>query len=440
MAQPSADDTAPPIGRDDYSLTPVPDKARYSWLVVALQRFGQLSTISQFLIGAALGFGLPFWHALLALTIGTVVLELITILVGIIGVRQGLSTSVVARWSGFGRKGSALIGLTIAISLIGWFGVQNGVFAEGLSQSVGVLPTWAWALVGGLIVTVICAIGFRGMAWVAGVSVPAFLILVLFTVGREFTRHDVGSLLAAEPAGPPLSIGAATTIVAGGFIVGAIMSPDMTRFNRTVADVVKQTVVGVTLGQYVIGVSGILLALALRTSDVAAIVVGTSGLLGAIILVAATLKVNDWNLYSGSLGLVNVIDVLTGRAVNRVWVTLVIGVVGSALSAFGILDYFTDFLNFLGVLVPPVAGILIAEYFVVRTWRRELDESKTRGILPPNAPEWVPAGLVAWAAGWAVGYFVPIGIPALTSTIVAFVVYWLAVRLPFLQPIAAKES
>jgi purine-cytosine permease-like protein len=30
-----------------------------------------------------------------------------------------------------------------------------------------------------------------------------------------------------------------TTLVAGGFIVGAVITPDMTRFNRSAADVVK---------------------------------------------------------------------------------------------------------------------------------------------------------------------------------------------------------
>lgn len=54
------------------------------------------------------------------------------------------------------------------------------------------------------------------------------------------------------------------------------------------------------------------------------------------------------NLYSGSLGLVNTIDVLTGRKINRVWVTLAVDIIGSVLSAVGILNYFTDLLTFLG--------------------------------------------------------------------------------------------
>lgn len=415
--------TDPSLGQDDYSLERVPDEARYSWWSVATQRFGQLSALAQFLLGATLGMGMTFWQAVLAITLGSVLLEIVTIFVGIAGVREGLSTSVLARWTGFGRKGSALIGLTIAISLIGWFGVQNAVFAEGLHSLVGGLSVPVWSLVGGIAVTAIVVFGFRGMAWTAYVTVPAFLVLAAWAVWHELSRHSLGELLASEPAGQPLSLAAGATLVAGGFIVGAVMTPDMTRYNRTTADVIKQTVIGVTLGEYVVGLSGVLLAHAVRTSDIVAIITTTSGLLGTIVLIASIVKINDWNLYSSTLGLVNVVDVLTGWKIGRGQITIFVGIVGSILSATGILGHFIGFLTFLGILIPPVAGIMIAEYFVVRAWRADLELSRARGGLPADAPEWVPASLAAWLAGSLVGHFVQIGIPAINALAVAFLGY-----------------
>lgn len=408
---------------DDFSLTRVPETARYSWVSVALQRFGQLSALAQFLLGATLGMGLTFGRAVLAITLGSVMLELATILVGIAGVKQGLSTSLLARWTGFGRKGSALVGVVVALSLIGWFGVQSAIFAEGLQSLLGGPPAWLWSLIGGLIVTVIVAAGFRSMTWTAYVTVPAFIALAAYSIGRELTRHSLSALVSSAPAGPAMSIASATTLVAGGFIVGAVMTPDMSRYNRSVADVVKQTVVGVTLGEYVIGLIGVLLAHALRTDNVTAIITTTSGAIGTVILIASVLKVNDWNLYSGGLGLVNAINVLTGKKISRVHVTLTVGVLGSILAAAGILSHFTTFLDQLGVLIPPVSGIMIAEYFVVKQWRGDLDQAKERGELPAHAPEWVPAGLVAWAAGWAVGEYWNWGVPALNALAVAVIVY-----------------
>ena len=85
--------------------------------------------------------------------------------------------------------------------------------------------------------------------------------------------------------------------MAGGFIVGMVITPDMTRFNRKPIDVVKQTVVGVTLGEFMVAIAGVLLAHALKTNDIIAIVTSSSGFVGAIIIVAGTIKMNDWNQY-----------------------------------------------------------------------------------------------------------------------------------------------
>lgn len=49
------------VGVDDFALSRVPDSARYSWWSVATQRFGQISALSQFLLGSTLGFGMHFW-------------------------------------------------------------------------------------------------------------------------------------------------------------------------------------------------------------------------------------------------------------------------------------------------------------------------------------------------------------------------------------------
>src|SRR5206468_539063 len=73
------------IGRDDYAVTRMPPGERKHWFVVFLQRYGQLSALSQFLLGATLGFGMDFWQAFLALTLGAVILEVVAVFTGIAG-------------------------------------------------------------------------------------------------------------------------------------------------------------------------------------------------------------------------------------------------------------------------------------------------------------------------------------------------------------------
>jgi len=420
------------LGADDYALDRVPDRARYPWWTVAVQRFGQLSDLTVFLLGATLGAGMSFWGAFWSLTLGSVILEVVAIFAGIAGVREGLSTSVLARWTGFGRLGSALIGLVVATSLIGWFGIQNAIFAEGLHALVDGVPVWLWSIVTGLAVTALVVFGFRWMAWIAYVTVPAFLLLAGWSIIGELSDHSLGDLLGTAGFGEPMSIATGATIVAGSYIAGAVLTPDMTRFNRTTGDVVKQTVVSITLGQYVLGLVGVLLAYAIRSADVVTIFAATSGTIGIIILVSATVKINDWNLYSSSLGFVNTLSTVFGLRVNRVMATIAIGVLGTALSAAGILDRFADFLIVLGVAMPPIAGIMVAEYFLVRRWRPALDSSRAHGRLPDTEPGLVPTTLVIWVGAAVLGWWSEqeqFGIPALNSLVVAGIAYLAAGKL-----------
>jgi cytosine permease len=430
------------IGRDDYALASVPMKDRHHWFVVCLQRYGQLSALSQFLLGATLGFGLDFWPAFWAFTLGAIILEIVSIFTGIAGMREGLSTSMLTRWTGFGRYGSSLLGLIITISLMGWFGVQNAVFAEGLDSLLPhVLPVWAWQIVTGAIVTIIVIWGFLSMTWTAYVTVPAFLLLCFYSIGVEFSKHSIGSLIASPHPGPALSIGVGATLVAGGFMVGAVITPDMSRFNRSWQDVVKQTVLGFTLGEYTIGMIGVLLAHAVKTQNVIGIVTTTSGAIGVLVLVAATLKINDWNLYSGSLGLANFIDTMFGHHIHRALLTLVVGIVGTVLSALGILQHFVGFLTLLGVAFPPVGAIMVVDYFLLRTSRRELDEAREAGRLPNQVPLWNPVGLVTWLVASVAGYYITWGIQSVNSLIIAGVLYFVLSKLvSAVQPGARKAT
>ena len=426
---------------DDFALSRVAPAARRHWFGIAVQRFGQVSALSQFLLGATLGFSMNFGNAVLAFLFGSVILEVIMCIVGIVGQREGLNTALLARWTGFGEVGASLVGLAIGISLIGWFGIQSAISAESLEALMpGALPSWAWCLIFGLIVTAIVAVGFGGMQWLANVTVPLFLALVGWSIISELSRHSISELLTSPPPGPSITVGQGTAIVAGGLIVGAIITADMTRYNRSVLDVVKQTVVGVTLGEFVIGLAGVLLAHAAGTGNVVAIVTSSVGLIGLLIVLTGTLKINDWNLYSSSLGLVNFVSTAFRRDLHRVTTTIVLGVVGSVLAAAGILGHFTDFLIVLGVAFPPIAGIMIAEYFIVKQWRADLDETRALGTLPATAPRLVPATLVVWVISAAVGYFATWGIPSITSLVLSVALYVLAGKLGLVRGVGVATT
>ena len=273
------------------------------------------------MLGASLGFGLTFWDAFLATMLGSVLLQVVSWALGTAAAREGLSTSLLSRWAGFGKVGSALFGGVVAISMVGWFGVQNAVFGEGMAEIVpftdflgteeilpglmpGVTPEYIlWAIITGLGITLLVVFGIKAIANFATVFVPLFVIVVIVAAVIILQDHSLTELLTTAPPGPALTLGAATTMVAGGFIAGAICTPDYARFLKSGTQVFWMTLIGTFVGELGMNLLAVLLAHAMGTENVVDIMMGTSGVIGVIIVVASTVKLNDINLYSSSLGL-----------------------------------------------------------------------------------------------------------------------------------------
>ncbi|OQO98978.1 cytosine permease [Geobacillus sp. 44C] len=414
---------------DDFSLSRVPAEARLPMWEVLLVRIGALTALSQFMLGAALGYGMTFWQAFWATMLGSVVLEIVSLLMGIAGAREGLSTSLLARWTGFGKYGSSIIGAVISIGLIGWFGIQNAVFAKGLDEALnGALGFPLAATLTGLFVTAIVIFGFKWLSWTAKIAVPGFLAVIGYGIYKVLRDHSLVELINSPHPGPALSLGVAATMVAGGFMIGAVITPDMSRYCRNGKDVFWMTLIGTFTGELGVNMIAVLMAHAVGSDDVVTIVLQTAGWLGAAIVIFATVKINDLNLYSASLGLSNLIDSIFNKKINRGLITLVIGIIGTVLSVLGILEKFQNFLVFLGVWIPPIAGIMIVDYFVLKRSRKLLDESRMQGRLPEYSESINPVTLISWALGFLAGYFIEYGIPSLNSLLVSGIVYFIGMK------------
>ncbi|MGW2343849.1 cytosine permease [Streptomyces sp. NPDC001661] len=410
------------VGSDDYALSRVPKDKRLGFWTMLLQWLAQSGSISQFTLGATIGVGMTFGDAFWAFTLGAVILEVVIFLIGMAGMREGLATPLLTRWVGFGRNGSALVSFIIAVSLVGWFGVQNTIFGDSVSSLVGG-PSWLWCIAAGLAITVLVIFGFRYMAIFAKIVTPLFFAMVAWSVIDALSDHSIGDLISSPPPGQAIPLSVAATAIAGGYMTGAIVAPEMTRYNKKGSHVFLQTASSMILSEYIVGLTGVLLGHMVKSDQVSQIVLSTSGVFGVLVVLMSTAKINDWNLYGSSLGVVNFFQVVFKKRLHRGAVTIALGVAGTALSAVGIMTHFTEFLSVLGVAIPPIGGIVVAEYWVVRKMRRPLDETREAGTLPSTSPTWVPMSLVIWAAAFCVGKFYDGGIPALNSLATAFVLY-----------------
>ncbi|KFX20520.1 cytosine permease [Pectobacterium betavasculorum] len=413
---------------DDYPVSRVPLNVRLPFLNVALVHIGMLTALDQFMLGAVLGHSMTLSQAFLAIFIGSAIFGVVTVGLGYAGMKEGMSGSLLARWCGFGRIGSVLIGLVIAVSLIGWFGVQNAVFAKALNFAMADKLGFGWsAALSGIALTLLVAFGFRALRFTAKIAVPMFVIVVGYISIMTLSGHNIAELIASAPNGEAISISAGATMVVGGCIVASLITPDMTRYSQKGKHVFWMTMLSIIVGEFIVNGLAIIIARALNTADVVTIMSQAAGGIGLIAVIFSTLRVNDINLYSSSLGIANAIEGVTGKKLRYVSITLVIGLIGTALSVAGILDRFIDFLTLLGVLFPPIIGVMLVDYYILRTHRTLLDTSRAEGQLPNIAQ----TPLIGWPAiiaslvGAVVGLAFEWGVPAFNSLLAASLLYWI---------------
>ncbi|WP_304164993.1 cytosine permease [Lonsdalea britannica] len=420
---------------DDYPVSRVPLSARLPFFNIALVHIGMLTALDQFMLGAVLGHSMTLGQAFTAIAIGSLIFGIVTVGLGYAGMQEGLSGSLLARWCGFGRLGAVLMGVVIAISLLGWFGVQNAVFARALNFALNDKLGFAGsATLSGVALTLLVAFGFKALRYTARIAVPLFVGIVAYISTQTLAGHSLYALIDSIPS-ESVSISAGATMVVGGCIVASLITPDMTRYSQKGRHVFWMTLMSIIVGEFIVNGLAILIARALNTADVVTIMSQMAGGIGLIAVVFSTLRINDINLYSSSLGLANAIEGVTGKKLSYMSITLVIGLIGTLLSVLGILDRFVDFLTLLGVVFPPIIGVMLVDYYLLRSHRTLLDASRKAGRLPDAAatPAVGWAAIIASVIGSVVGLNVEWGVPAFNSLVVASVLYIVlkkATRLP----------
>lgn len=159
------------------------------------------------------------------------------------------------------------------------------------------------------------------------------------------------------------------SMVVASFALGGVISADYCRFAKSRADVVKSSLVGVIPAGLFMLLTGALMSVVTDQYDISAILASLGvPFVGLVALVLATWTTNVTNAYSGGLALSN----LLGFDESKFKVTTgVAGAIGTLLAAFGLLNAFQGFLSLMSALIPPLAGVLIASYWIVGKGKRE---------------------------------------------------------------------
>lgn len=404
---------------DDFAAKRVATSQRRGAFQVAMVTAGFCITTSDLFTGAAIATGLPLMPAIVAILIGNTLLAIYSGLIGAASARHGVSTTLLARHA-FGRSGAKVISVIVAATSLGWFAVQTGLFGETIHASLpslGILSApHVAALWGGILMMQTAYIGYRGLEFLSQVAIPALIFLAIW--GVIDTVELVGGwdiLFATQPV-QPFSFSEAIVLTVGSFAVGAVVQADISRYAKSVKASWIASIVGYVFANSFMIIAGCVTAFATGSGDLPeAMVAAGMSIPALIILIAAQWTTNDNNLYSASLALSNMIKIKKSKIV------VFGGIAASILGSIGIVGIFIPWLNILGIVIPPIAGIMIADYYIIHKMKYQFGE----GTLYSHI---VWPAFAAWALAIGVAVFVPMGIPSINAIVVAFVMHIVLIR------------
>lgn len=402
---------------EDYSRHRVPDSITVSGLKITVVLVGAMITLPVFLVGAQLASALGLKQAIVAFFIAGIALSVIAGATGVLAARTRLTTWVIIRYS-FGHTGARIVSAFIGITVLGWYGATVDMFAravEVIVRDMGGEPLshrFYLVMASGLMIAV-AIFGFKGLDRLSKLAVPIMVCLLGWLVYVAATSFGLN---VDHEAKMGLTEGISAGI--GGFIVATTMFPDVCRYARSPTDAVQAASFSFGLGVPVVLLLAAIPVVATAEADfLKVILIVGLGVPGLTLLLLATWTTNAYNLYSASLVFATIAE-----TVAKWKLVIVVGFAGTLIAMLPILDNFLYFLKFLAFMIPPVAGVYLADYFWLHK-QRYTDETLQR------AGRYNPVAFLAWILGSFAGYLSEIKtivlttVPAVDAIVIGFSIY-----------------
>ncbi|MDL2253050.1 cytosine permease [Ruminococcaceae bacterium OttesenSCG-928-I18] len=359
---------------DDYSLERVPEKELTGWLDITLTWTGFVIYPGGILFGFVLANAFTFWQAIALLLLGSLSVSLVACFMGYIGKRERVGYALSTR-IGFGYRGSAVPSFLMFFTNVGWCSVN----LVSLVAFFGDIPNWlkVIAIVGFCVLfTLTSRRGMnRGLKLFARLAVP-LLIVVCIIVVIIAPRHGGGWSAVTSWVPPQLgtiTLGAGFAMALGSWISGSMMAGDVTRFARDTKGVIIGSFGSFIVGFLGLGFVGIILGVCTGSAEIApafnAIGIGWLAFVSILLCVWTTLQTQ---IYSTSLALANVLHKSRIFCENISAVCIMVVASGMTILA-GLENSFISIITLFGIIVPPVPGIIIVEYFLVRKMKTPLN-------------------------------------------------------------------
>lgn len=347
---------------EDTAVRPTTLESRKGWIFLASVLVGVTICVPVFVMGAQIAHQISLTSFITGAILGGFLASCIAIATGIIGIKTGLPTAMLAKIT-FGTWGYIIANLAMLLNAVGWFGIQTSVFAKSFIE----LAQHVWGIsfdittvtiISGLIMSTTAIVGFRGLGKLSYIAVP-LLLAMLFLPLYVFLNNGALFTIPISPSTPTLTIGALIAMVAGAYSFSTTM-PDITRYLRTTKEMVIGVLINFAIAYPLLLILTGIMALAAGQDDLMQIMLSLGfGGMAICVLFLATWTTNDTNVYSGALSIQAFLPQFA-----RWKIAAAVGIIGTLFALAGIFDHFMNWLIFSGNLYAPMAGVYVMHYWL----------------------------------------------------------------------------
>jgi NCS1 family nucleobase:cation symporter-1 len=439
---------ASPLYNEDLAPVPIERRTWTTYNYAALW-ISMAHCIPTYMLASGLiAEGMNWWQALVTVLLGNTIVLVPILLNSHPGTKYGIPFPVFAR-AAYGTIGSNLPALMRAIVACGWFGIQAWIGGEALNTFfASVIPGWT-TLLGSVFAdhpttewvsfllfwSLNVFIIYRGMDLLRKVenwAAPFVLLMTAALLAWAVWRADGFGPLMSQPgrlATPsaffPVFIPSLTAMI-GFWATLSLNMPDFTRFGRSQREQTIGQVIALPTTMFIFAAMGVMITSAtaliygeLIWDPVKLIGRFSSPLIIAVSMftaVVATLAVNiAANVVSPANDFANAFP----RAISFKTGGLITGIVGIVIQPWKLLAdpsgyIYTWLLGYSGGL-GSIAGVLIADYWIARRGRLNLEDL------------YLPAGTYSYTGGWH--------IPGAIATLAGCAAAWGGLIIPAMRPL-----
>jgi NCS1 family nucleobase:cation symporter-1 len=377
--------------------------------------------------------GMAWWQAIGTILLGNLIVLVPMLLNAHAGTKYGIPFPVFVRAS-FGVRGANVPAVLRALVACGWFGIQTWIGGQAIAAMMGILWSYkvsVWACFGvfWLINVLVIWRGIETIKFLEGVAAPFMLcvgLLLLWWVTSQ--AGGLGPVLSTpskfKTTGEFLKffIPSLTGMV-GFWATVALNIPDFTRYAKSQKDQALGQAIGLPAAMTLYSFIGVAVTSASVVifgqpiwDPVVLLTRFNRPVVAFIALIALLIATLNTNVAANVVSPSNDFSNLNPRRISFRTGGIITGVLGVLMMPWKLLGDFSDYIfgwlvGYSGLL-GPIAGIMIADYFILRKCELDVDAlyhsegkySYTRGV------NW--KAIFALAAGIAVA-LIGLVVPAL---------------------------